>query len=404
MRICFFTSANSLQGGAEKCQVLIARHQMELGDEVHVVLPGESELTAHYRALGASVHVRRWEHLRTLRDPAHVARYAAGLPVITGRLADLLRARRIDLMHVNEILDFQGLIAARMVGVPSVAFARVILPSPPIRQALAALVTTLADQVVCVSEAVRRLAFGGTNRPKVRVIYDGGPDLEIFDPRRVQPIRPPGARGARVIGMVSKLVREKGHMALLNLAVSLRRRGVRDVHYVIVGGEVPGHEDYAEEVRRRIEREGLSDVVHLVGQRSNVAGYLAGMDLLCHVPLWEDPFPGVPMEAAVMERAVIGFLSGGVPEELTHPTTARLVPIGDVESLADHAVELLDDEELRARMGRAARREVLSKVSLPKHFTEIDALYAELAERSGRPQGRARGEEPLSRDGEHGGR
>jgi len=378
MRICFFTSANSLQGGAELCMALIVKHLLEEGHDVHVVLPQRSELTAHYESMGAKIHVLYWQHLQRLSDPVHVLQYLFWLPIVTVRLARLLRRERIDLLHVNEILDFQGLAAARMAGVPAITHVRTILPMIPMRRVLARIALSLADRVVCVSHAVHRMALGGCSNPGIRVIYDGGPDANSFDPDKVSPVRVPEAGDGLVIGMVAKLVRAKGHLLLLDLACSLRDLGYDDLHYVIVGGPVTGHEHYAAEVRRQIEARGLGGRVHMLGRQRDVTGYLAGMDIVCHLPLWEDPFPGVPMEAAVMRKPVLSFISGGVPEELTHPTSARLVPIGDINALAEHARELIEDPKLCRRLGESARREVLSKFSMEEHFAQVDAVYREM--------------------------
>jgi len=378
MRICFFTSANSLQGGAELCMALIVKHLLAEGHDVHVVLPQRSELTAYYESMGAKMHVLYWQHLQRLSDPLHVLRYLFWLPIVTGRLARLLHRERIDLLHVNEILDFQGLAAARMAGVPAITHVRAILPMIPMRRILARIALSLADRIVCVSRAVHRMALGGCTNPRIRVIYDGGPDANSFDPDKVSPVRIPEAGDGLIIGMIAKLVRAKGHLLLLDLACRLRHLGYDDIHYVIVGGPVTGHESYATELQEQIRERGLQEHVHMVGQQRDVAGYIAGMDIVCHLPLWEDPFPGVPMEAAVMRKPVLSFISGGVPEELTHPTSARLVPIGDIDALAEQARKLIEDPQLRRRLGDSARSEVLSKFSMEEHFAQVDALYREL--------------------------
>jgi glycosyltransferase involved in cell wall biosynthesis len=375
MKVCFFSTGFSLQGGAERCQVIIARHLLARGHQAHVVLPGESELADHYRKIGAQVHIIYWQHLRKLSDPLHVLKYLFWLLPTVLRVAWLCRRHRIDLVHVNEILDFQGLIAARLAGVRSVVFVRTILDWPLMNGILAAIASCLADEVACVSAAVYREVFRGWRRPHIRVLYDGGPDYATFDPDKVAPVRPDVPRDAPVIGMVSKLVYIKGHLPFLDLARRLDELGCRKAHYVIVGGPVPGHEDYARLVAERIGRYGLSGRVHMVGKQNDVAGWIAGMDIFCHLPLREDPFPGVTMEAAAMRRCILAFISGGVPEQLTHPVSARLAPVGDIDALAGHALRLLEDPALRAEMGRRARQEVKGKFSIPSHLAEVDELY-----------------------------
>ncbi len=378
MKVCFFSTGNSLQGGAERCQIIIAEHLLKCGHEVHVVLQQESELTDHYRQLGAHVHRIYWQHLRNLSDPLHVLKYLWGLGPTILRVARLLRREHMELMHVNEILDFQGLIAARLAKVPGVVFVRTILPNRWLRRGLAGMVLKLADRVVCVSHAVHRMAMGDSPSKKVCVIYDGGPDERIFDPDRVEPIRQPQADGGIVLGLVAKLVPAKGHLWFVELADRLRRKGYTDVYYTIVGGVVAGYERYEVQLRDEIQRRGLTEAFWLPGKQLDVAPYISGMDVVCHLPAGEDPLPGVPMEAAAMRKPVLSFVSGGVPEELTHPTSARLVPIGDIDALVEHTCELIDDAALRHRMGDCACREVRSKFIMTDHLEQIGALYAGL--------------------------
>jgi len=381
MRICFYSSGNSLQGGAERSQARIAQWLIERGDDVHVVLPRESELTEHYRSIGATLHVIYWQHLQKLSDPVHVLKYVLGWPIITFRLCRLLRRERIQVMHVNEILDFQGLVASRLAGVPCATYVRIILPSRLMRRVVRFIALTFANRVVCVSHATHRMALGATRHPKVQVIQNPGADPAVFNPDTVQPVSAPGAEGMRVIGMVAKLVREKGHLLLVEMAARLRDRGFTELCYVIVGGEVAGHEAYARELRDAVRDRELNDVFHFAGQQHDIAGHLAAWDIVCHLPLVEDCFPGVILEAAAMARPIISFDSGGITEQVTHPTSARLVTIGDVDAMTEHAIQLLSDPTTAERMGERARLEVTSKFSRQRHRAELDQLYDDLRNR-----------------------
>lgn len=378
MRICFFSSGNSLQGGAELIQVRKVSYMMKLGWEVHVVLPAESDLAACYRELGANIHVIYWQHLQHLSNPLHVLKYLFYLPLITIRLAMLLRRYRIDILHVNEILDFQGLAAARLARVPSLMYVQWIVEQKPLRWILARIVLKLADRLVCPSRATHKLALYDSNSDKIHLNHEGGPAPERFNPDKVTPIRPTGCEDSFVIGMVAKLVRDKGHMFLLGLADELRRRGHENLRYVIIGGTVAGHEAYEAELKKQISERGLADMFVLAGEQRDVPGYMAGMDILCHLPRIEDCFPAVPMEGAMMGRAVLSFFSGGVPEEVTHPTSIRLVPIGDIKALADQAEQLITDAGLRKQLAENARREIVGKFPIEEHQAKLKALYVGL--------------------------
>jgi len=378
LKICYFSSANSLQGGAELSQIRLVKHNLERGNKVHIVLPRESELTEHYRQLGATVHVVYWEHMQSLTRPWNVLCYLFWLPILVVRLARLLRQEKIDLLHVNEILDFQGLLAARMVRVPAVTWVRYVLHNSLIRWIAARLALGLANRVVCNSHACHRLAMAATSNPKVRVIRNGGPDPEIFDLAKINPIRPEGTKDDLILGAIAKLVHEKGHHLFIEFISQLRKCGYSNVHGVIVGGEVKGHKRYADLLRRQVGRLGLQDCIHFVGQHLNVASYVAGMDIVTHLAVCEDTFPYAPQEAAMLGKPVLSFNVGGVPEILTHPVSAYLVEMGDIEALLPYAKSLLDDPELRKSIGENARKEVNERISLSRHLNSVDQLYNEM--------------------------
>ncbi len=55
--------------------------------------------------------------------------------------------------------------------------------------------------------------------------------------------------------------------------------------------------------------------------------------------------------------------------------TGRLVPVGDSEALASALVELLEDEDGRARLGTNARASVRERFSLERMVEETEKVY-----------------------------
>lgn len=375
MRICYYSSANSLQGGAELSQVRIVTHLLSNGHEVHIVLPRQSELTRHYQQLGAKVHVLYWQHLTTLANPLHIIKYLFWLPIVTLRLAMLLRKERIEVLHVNELLDFQGLAAARLARVPCVTWVRYVLPDGIMRRTLNWIILTLADRVICNCHSTHRLALNNSPSPKIGVIHNGGPDTSVFDPSKVVPRRPEGAGDALLVGQIAKLVEEKGHHLFLEMAHRLTQLGHDKVCYVIVGGPVAGHEAYAQKLRDMVRQFAMEDRVFFVGQQRDVASWVAGMDIVCHLPVCHDTFPYSPMEGAVMGKPVLSVRAGGIPESLTDPDSCRLVEMGNVDAMVQAITPMLESPELRARLGEAGRQEILTKRSVARHLEQVTELY-----------------------------
>lgn len=70
--------------------------------------------------------------------------------------------------------------------------------------------------------------------------------------------------------------------------------------------------------------------------------------------IWSDPFPVVALEAAAAGKTTIASRIGGLQDSVVDGETGFLVPPGDRQALARAMRRLIDDVELRERMGAAA--------------------------------------------------
>jgi len=70
--------------------------------------------------------------------------------------------------------------------------------------------------------------------------------------------------------------------------------------------------------------------------------------------IWSDPFPVVALEAAAAGKPTIASRIGGLQDSVVDGETGFLVPPGDRRALAGAMQRLLNDTELRERLGAAA--------------------------------------------------
>ena len=82
-------------------------------------------------------------------------------------------------------------------------------------------------------------------------------------------------------------------------------------------------------------------------------------DVFMFPPIWEEGFGIPPVEAMAAGAPVVGSRSGALVETVREGETGFLVEKNDARGLAEAALRLLGDNELRERMGRAARRHAL---------------------------------------------
>jgi len=90
------------------------------------------------------------------------------------------------------------------------------------------------------------------------------------------------------------------------------------------------------------------------GSQDNVLPILSAADLFL-LPSEKESFGLGALEAMACGVPVVSSDAGGLPEVVTHGETGFLAPVGDVESMARYALQLLEDEALLRRMGKAAR-------------------------------------------------
>jgi N-acetyl-alpha-D-glucosaminyl L-malate synthase BshA len=119
---------------------------------------------------------------------------------------------------------------------------------------------------------------------------------------------------------------------------------------------------------------GLTDEVLFVGQVPNIGDYLSVADLLL-LPSETESFGLAALEAMACEVPVIATRVGGLPEVVREEETGFLVGLGDIEAMAERAIELLSDDRRRREMGARGRRWAIKQFSTERVIPQYVALY-----------------------------
>jgi glycosyltransferase involved in cell wall biosynthesis len=81
-------------------------------------------------------------------------------------------------------------------------------------------------------------------------------------------------------------------------------------------------------------------------------------------------------------RVPISTRAGGVPEVIDHGKTGYLADVGDVETMARYAIELLGNEQNLRDMGREARAVAMERFNSTKIVQQYEDFYRRVLERS----------------------
>jgi glycosyltransferase involved in cell wall biosynthesis len=213
-----------------------------------------------------------------------------------------------------------------------------------------------------------------------------GIDLDRFDPETVTAAERAAARrqlGATgdddvVVGVVARLVREKGYPEVFDAAARLRAR-CPEVRVAAIGPEEPDKSDALTVAdRRAAERAG----VRLLGGRDDLVRLYVGMDIFVLASRREG-FPLTPMEASAMGVPVVATDIRGCRQVVEDGTTGVLVPVGDAAALAAAIERLATDPVERHRLGTAARRKALHSFDERRCIERTLATYERLLARAG---------------------
>ncbi len=150
-----------------------------------------------------------------------------------------------------------------------------------------------------------------------------------------------------VVGLVGRLVWEKGYRAVFEAARLLRDR---DCVFVVVGPEELGKSGaVGPAARATAEAQG----VRFLGPRTDMIDLYRLFDVYA-LASHREGFPRSAMEASAMGLPVVATDIRGCRQVVVDGTTGTLVAVDDGAALATALRALVDDVALRDRQGRAA--------------------------------------------------
>lgn len=322
-----------------------------------------------------------------------------------------LRRERVDVLHThNPKPGLYGRIVGRLAGVPVVVntvhglyateqdkrFKRFLI------YALEAVASRFSDAELVQSredlELMRRLRIAAPN--KLRLLGNGV-DLARFDRDLVPETRRHELRAEMgitdeqvVVGMVGRLVAEKGYLELIEAAAAL------DERYVVVA---LGHADpdKSDSLPEAVLERGRAARIRFLGMRQDMEEMYGIMDIFV-LPSHREGVPRAAMEAAAMSLPVVATDIRGCREVVERGVSGLLVPVAEPRALIAAIEGLGSDAVLRRRMGEAGAKRAREFFDERRVVRVVLDTYREVAQRKGLFSGASevmplRSREPWSR-------
>lgn len=355
--------------GAEIFAADLVRALVGLGVEQRVAVLRGSSVQVPFDTPTILLEGRRW------RVPGVKVDLSA-----IGKLRKLVSGWRADVVqtHGGEALKHA---ASALLGTPLI-YRRIGMAPHGLaydlrHKALYSLLMRRAARIVAVAEEVRLETVDMLRVPSENVVTipNGIDRRRMARKRTVDETRTSLGipAGTRVVLSLGALSWEKDPLTHLRITTRvLREREI--VHMWVGDGPMRGA------LRAAADRAELDGRLLLLGSRSDVPDLLAAADVVLFASRHDgmEGMPAAVIEAGMAGVPVAGFALGGVPEVVLDGQTGVLADPGNVESLALRVLELLDNDERRRAMGRAARERCLSRFEIGPIAQQYLSLYEEV--------------------------
>jgi glycosyltransferase involved in cell wall biosynthesis len=187
--------------------------------------------------------------------------------------------------------------------------------------------------------------------------------------------RPHGGKEDNLLLFVGRISFEKGLHVLLDSLRDLKK----SVSLVIIGPATSLN--YYQDILKRIEKEnqrGKHRITYLGAlDQPEVAKWCQKASILI-LPSFYEAFPVVILEALSCETPVIATPVGGIPELVRDYENGFLIPPNNPLKLAEAIEYLLDNKDIRIRMGKAGRKRGVKDFSLEIVAQKLRRVYEQI--------------------------
>jgi glycosyltransferase involved in cell wall biosynthesis len=333
--------------------------------EFFFVLPSNSRAVELFQRKGFEVTTLPMREIR--KTFWSIVLYIPYLLLNARRLRSLVHSKDVELVVNNDFYNLIPVLCRFLPGrkVPYVCFVR-FLPSKfpaPLVRFWCSLHARYASHVIAVSNAVRKeLPF----QKNVSVIYNQLPAEEImYEPTP-----------SNVILYPSNYIVGKGHEYALESFARVADR-YPDWTMMFVGSHMglQKNKDFKTALIHRAFKLGLQNRVEWHGPIQYMGPLYRHAGLVLNFSESES-FSLTCLEALFYGRPLIATACGGPSEIIDAPETGLLVPVGDIDAMAQAIESLLADESRRQRMGKKAHAGIRNKFSDESTVRKLGEIFS----------------------------
>lgn len=184
------------------------------------------------------------------------------------------------------------------------------------------------------------------------------------------------------IGIIGRIVPVKNHDLFVAAAVKLAALTAKPVRFIIVGDG-----DMRQQMEAGFRAAGMDYAYYpeeprqataiCTSWQTEIDKVLAGLDIVA-LTSHNEGTPVSLIEAQAASRPVVSTRVGGVPDIVTEEKCGFITPPGDAAAFAQALRQLVEDVELRTKMGSFGKSYVQDKFSYQRLVKDMSAYYYQL--------------------------
>jgi glycosyltransferase involved in cell wall biosynthesis len=239
---------------------------------------------------------------------------------------------------------------------------------------------TVANAIITVSEATKTRLVDIWQVPEQKIaVFPNGVDVDRYRPypeARAE-VRASLGLGEHPVVIFVGSFQPWHDVATLLDAFSLLLRGRPDTRLLLVGD---GQQRQA--MMRQAANLGIEDAVQFAGLRphAEIPHLVSAADVaVAPYPRMEHAWWGSSMKLFEYMDSGVAIVASDLGQQITEVirdgANGLLAAPGDASSLAATFLRLIDDPDLRSRMGREAREDAIRKYSWQHYITRLERVY-----------------------------
>ncbi|MCQ6306506.1 glycosyltransferase family 4 protein [Bacillus cereus] len=237
-----------------------------------------------------------------------------------------------------------------------------------------------AETTIVANQWLKSILMNEFHVPENMIkVFHYGFDIQHFLKRtnETSPIKKP--KDKKVIIYSGRLVELKGVHHLIAALNKVKKDQDDWVCWIVGSG------DFQAELEAKSKALGLDEYVFFFGKRDDVPSLLSKSDIFVLPSLLENQ-PLSVIEAQITGLPVIVSDAGGLPEIVNNGITGIITPAGNEENLYKSLSKLLNDNNLRKRLGSNAKKWAEKHWSLEKEIKNVMDVYKTAISKRGKTQ------------------